>query len=71
MSAKVIQKKLKGSKNFSTAWAFTGTGNLRLSNVEDHLYLKREKAQSLSERAEFMQAANDALPLKYDSFRCC
>ena len=57
-------EKLKGYKNFSTAWAFTGTENLRLSNVQDHirgdphrkamdLYLKKEKAQSLSERAEY------------------
>lgn len=64
-------EKLKGFKNFSTAWAFTGTENLRLSNVEDHirgdphrkaidLYLKEEKALSLNERAEFMRAANDA-----------
>ena len=68
---KSYAEKLKGFKNFSTAWAFTGTENLRLSNVEDHirgdphrkaidLYLKEEKALSLNERAEFMRAANDA-----------
>ena len=28
--------KLKGVKNFSTAWAFTGSTNPRLSNAEDH-----------------------------------
>lgn len=63
--------KLKGMKNFSTAWAFTGSTNLRLSNAEDHargephkraldLHLKGSKGQSAFERAESMKASNDA-----------
>lgn len=56
-------------KNFSTAWAFGGSTNLRLSNAEDHargephkraldLHLKENKGQS--ERAETMKASNNA-----------
>ena len=63
--------KLKGIKNFSTAWAFTGSTNLRVSNAEDHergephkraldLHLKGNKGQSAFERAEAMKASNDA-----------
>ena len=63
--------KLKGMKNFSTAWAFTGSTNLRVSNAEDHergephkraldLHLKGNKGQSAFERAEAMKASNDA-----------
>ncbi|CAB3978410.1 Hypothetical predicted protein [Paramuricea clavata] len=51
-------------KNVSTAWAFTGSENLRLSNAEDHesgephkkamdLYLS-EKGLSATDRAEFI-----------------
>ena len=58
-------------KNFLTAWAFTGSTNLRVSNAEDHargephkraldLHLKGNKGQSAFERAESMKASNDA-----------
>jgi hypothetical protein len=33
---KTYADRLKGMKNFSTAWAFPGSENLRLSNAEDH-----------------------------------
>ncbi|XP_028409251.1 uncharacterized protein LOC114531839 [Dendronephthya gigantea] len=33
---KTYADRLKGMKNFSIAWAFTGSTNLRLSNAEDH-----------------------------------
>ncbi|CAB4031534.1 Hypothetical predicted protein [Paramuricea clavata] len=61
---KTYADRLKGMKNFSTAWAFTGSENLQLSNVEDHacgephkkamdLYLS-EKGLSATDRAEFI-----------------
>ena len=61
---KTYADRLKGMKNFSTAWAFTGSTNLRLSNAEDHargephkkamdLYLS-EKGLSATDRAEFI-----------------
>ena len=63
--------KINGMKNFSTAWAFTGSTNLRLSNAEDHargephkraldLHLKETKRQHAFERAESMKTANDS-----------
>ena len=63
--------KLKGMKNFSIVWAFTGSTNLRLSNAEDHalgephqkvldLHQKCTKEQSASERAESMKSSNNA-----------
>ena len=62
--------KLKGMKSFSTAWAFTGLTNLRVSNAEDHArgeprkraldLQKGNKGQSAFERAEAMKASNDA-----------
>ena len=63
--------KLKGMKNFLTAWAFTGSTNLRVSNAKDHargephkraldLHFKGNKGQSAFERAEAMKASNDA-----------
>ena len=62
--------KLKGMKNFSFVWAFTGSTNLRLSNAEDHaggephrkamdFHLKYMKGQSASERAEFLKSSNN------------
>lgn len=58
-------------KNFSTAWAFSGSTNLRLSNAEDYargdphkrvmdLHLAEEKHQCVAERAEAIKGANDA-----------
>ena len=66
---KIHADKLRGMKNFSNAWAFSGSTNLRLSNAEDHargephkraldLHLKGEKGQSAMERAESMRASN-------------
>ena len=63
--------KIKAMKNFSPAWAFTGTTNLRLSNAEDHargephkraldLHLTADKGQTAVERAEAMKASTDA-----------
>lgn len=68
---KTYAEKLKGMKNFSTAWAFSGSANLRLSNAEDHargdphkramdLHLAEEKGQCVAERAEAMKGTNDA-----------
>ena len=33
---KIHADKLKGMKNFSIAWAFTGSTNLCISNAEDY-----------------------------------
>lgn len=66
---KTYADKLRGLKNFSMAWAFSGTTNLPLSNAEDHargephkraldLHLKEEKGRSAAERAKVMGALN-------------
>ena len=58
---------LRGMKNFSVAWPFWGSTNLRLNNVEDHargephkraldLHPKEEKCQSPTERPKAMGA---------------
>ena len=57
---------IKGMKNFSAAWAFNGSTNLRISNAEDHargkphrkaldLHLKDGKGLNTFERAEAMK----------------
>ena len=57
-------------KNFSSAWAFTGSTNLRLSNAEDHargdphkramdLHLAEDEGQCFAERAESMKDTNE------------
>ena len=62
---------IKGMKNFSAAWAFNGSTNLRISNAEDHargkphrkaldLHLKDGKGQNTFERAEAMKSSHDA-----------
>ena len=62
--------KVKGIKNFSSAWAFSGSTNLRLSNAEDHargdphkramdLHLAEDKGQCFAERAESMKDTNE------------
>lgn len=66
---KTYADKLRGMKNFSGAWAFSGSTNLRLSNAEDHargepheraldLHLKEEKGQSATERAKVLGSLN-------------
>lgn len=66
---KTYADKLRRMKNFSAAWAFSGSTNLRLSNAEDHargepheraldLHLKEEKSQSATERAKAMGSLN-------------
>lgn len=61
--------KLRGMKNFSTAWAFSGSTNLRLSNAEDHtrgeprkraldLHLKKEKCQRVPQKEHSRQLTN-------------
>lgn len=68
---KTYADKVRGMKNFSNAWAFHGSTNLRLSNAEDHargephkkaldLHLKGEKGQCAMERAECMRTFNQA-----------
>lgn len=63
---KKYSEKIKGMKQFSHAWAFDGSTNLRLSNAQDHatgephkraleLYLK-ERGTSANERADKMSA---------------
>lgn len=63
--------RINGMKNFSTAWAFTASTNLHLSNAEDHargephkraldLHLKEMKPQHAFEKAESMKTANDS-----------
>ena len=58
-------------KNFSAAWAFNGSTNLRISNAEDHargkphrkaldLHLKDGKGLNTFERAEAMKSSHDA-----------
>ena len=62
--------KVKGMKNFSSAWAFSGSTNLRLSNAEDHargdphkramdLHLAEGKGQCFAERVESMKDTNE------------
>ena len=57
-------------KNFSAAWAFNGSTNLRISNAEDHargephrkaldLHLKDGKELNAYERAEVMKSSHD------------
>lgn len=68
---KTHAENIKGMRNFSTIWAFTGSTNFHVSNAEDHaraephkkaldMHLKGERGQCVSERAEFMKASNDA-----------
>ena len=54
-------------KNFSAAWAFNGSTNLRISNAEDHaqgealdLHLKDSKGLNAFERAEAMKSSHAA-----------
>ena len=61
---------ITGMKNFSAAWAFNGSTNLRISNAEDHargephrkaldLHLKDGKELNAYERAEVMKSSHD------------
>ena len=68
---KTYAEKVKNMKNFSTAWAFSGSTNLRVSNAKDHargephkramdLHFKELKGLCVIERAEAMKGTNDA-----------
>lgn len=68
---KTYAEKVKSMKNFSTAWAFSGSTNLRVSDAEDHargephkramdLHLKEQKGLCVTERAKAMKGTNNA-----------
>ena len=68
---KTYVEKVRSLKNFSAAWAFSGSTNPRLSNADDHacgeshkrameLHFKEQKGLCATERAEAMKGTNDA-----------
>lgn len=60
-----FSKELSGIKSFSTTWAFSGSGNLKISNAKDHAtgeahkrameLFRREQGLGVSERTELSQ----------------
>ena len=63
--SKRFSMELSGIKSFSTTWAFSGSGNLKISNAKDHAtgeahkrameLFRREQGLGVSERTELSQ----------------